>query len=1178
MRYGEHFTNPTAVVSGLVNGDSVNVKCAVEEKYSATSGAGKYNITATYDENPNYSVSYTSGTLTVERRTVTVSVNARASLEAGKNWTTEITDAANLVEGHRFAVTITLNATGAGVYTYAANADIWSFEELQITDDGKEDVSANYDVVYSISVVILSVTISHELVDEEGNEITDWEITYDGDAHTVQVKVTATEGEYLVTYSASENGDYTAEPPVFTIAGTYTYYYKITYGDTVEEGQFVLTIAKKELTITASSASVEYGSSAVLEAPEVAGYIGDIPSGALTQTTAYSAGNGVGNYAVNVSITNEAAFENYFENYSVTLVPGSVTVTPRPVSVSIEDVSVYYGDRAVYTVKVTSGSLYDGDILTAESDYAPGAGVGEYAISVRSHHNYNVTIENENTPKVHVSARPVTVTVNDENVEFSSAAPEYSVTYGGMGLYGDDSLGITFACEYTLGSDARNYDINAEYVENQNYLVTVESGTLTVSPKAISVIWNELSFTYNGSAQTDVAFCTAAGVSSSAQYTFSMNGEENSEFKNAGTYTVRVGFGSNYEVMNPARTYVIGRAEYVLPEGGIRVDGTYRHTQTLSDFADIISGYGLSWSNPGVTPAGGTNTYSAVVSDPNYLAASVEVTVTMQKAAISLQSNIVEFVYDGNAHSPVVSALYSDGSAVPSGAAAFTLSATEFVLPGTYAVTIGVSDSDQNYTMGEATLYVKIKAVDLDGVKYTLEDALYHAAAGQTITLPSVDIAFASGINAGAYAGRAYYTLKAGVTMILPSTGDFGAVGQPTYLSSGGANSDISSNASYINMRLTVPEGVTLTVNGTLIVRGALGSTALPMQGQTGGNHSQIVNNGAINVAGGGIVDLRGFIKGTGTVSMASGSRMYSPFVVRDFRGGTNTVTVYKKESISPFNVYEMPNTKCAITFESGSELTAYFDLWANSAHNTTQADMIGTQNAVFNLSTGATLTQTPLDGGRWKITLTGSVEMGDLALTLDAKITTVTVSLSEVFFPVPYLYDIAVGDGVRETVLTTRTQYKFLPGSTMTVAKNAEWISYGNVIFYTEFNDSLTGFATPSLKATYPAGKPAATLTAGGGTVRVQSGSFAASAIIGGAEGGNVFISSGTGLTVTSVEGNSGETSSLEAISVALSGIGGEFVTAYTATVTTSFAGAGSAAAAAGVNYSFDGTKWNIV
>ena len=875
---------------------------------------------------------------------------------------------------------------------------------------------------------------------------------------------------------------------------------------------------------------------------------------------------------MNVSITNEEAFENY----SVTLVPGTVTVTPRPVSVSIEDVSVYYGDRAVYTVKVTSGSLYGGDILTAKSDYAPGAGVGEYAISLRANSNYSVKMKNE--AKVTVSARPVTVTVNDENVEFSAAAPEYSVTYGGMGLYGEDSLGITFACAYTLGSDAGTYAINAKYVDNKNYLVTVYGGTLTVSKKAISVIWNELSFTYNGSAQTDVAFCTAAGVSSSAQYTFSMNGEENSEFKNAGTYTVRVGFGSNYEVMNPARTYVIGRAKYVLPEGGIRVDGTYRHTQTLSDFADIISGYGLSWSNPGVTPAGGRNTYSAVVSDPNYLAASVNIAVTMEKAEISLQSNIVEFVYDGNAHSPVVSAMYSDGSAVPSGAAAFTLSATEFALPGTYAVTIGVSDSDQNYTMSEATLYVKIKAVDLDGVKYTLEDALYHAAAGQTITLPSVDIAFASGIDAGAYAGRAYYTLKAGVTMILPSTKDFGAVGQPTYLTSGGANSDISSNASYINMRLTVPEGVTLTVNGTLVVRGALGSTSLPMQGQTGGNHSQIVNNGAINVAGGGIVDLRGFIKGTGTVSMASGSRMYSPFVVRDFRGGTNTVTVYKKASISPFNVYDMPNTKCAITFESGSELTAYFDLWANSAHNTTQADMIGTQNAVFNLSTGATLTQTPLDGGRWRITLTGSVEMGDLALTLDAKITTVTVSLSEVFFPVPYLYDIAVGDGVRETALTTRTQYKFLPGSTMTVAKNAEWISYGNVIFYTEFDDSLTEFATPSLKATYPAGKPAATLTADGGTVRVLSGSFAASAIIGGAEGGNVFISSGTGLTVTSVEGNSGETSSLEAISVALSGIGGEFVTAYTATVTTSFAGAGSATAAAGSNYSFDGTKWNIV
>ena len=1166
VQYGDEFTAPSCVVTGIVLGDTVDVTCSLPDDYSASSPADTYTIEASYSVSDNYLVSYNPGTLTVQKRVVSVSLNERTELVADKYWEKSVTEAANLVEGHDFGATIILKATRSGVYSFEQGSELWEIATT-VFDSASEDVTSNYEFVYDMNVVVLSITIEHGFTDGDGNEITDWSVVYDGAAHTVRITLGNPEG-YTVEYSR-DNDVFTSEAPAFTDAGTYTVYYKITpvSGGDVQDGQFVFTVEKKQMSVAAKNKSVTYGEAAGELKYAVNGFIGELPADAVQISTDYAAGADVGSYDILVAVD-----PGYTEtNYTVTLSSAVLTVEKRSISVKVAPVEVYYGERAVYTVEV-KGTLAPGDTLIAESEYMPGYGIGKYPVGIRLNSNYEITIAEEAV--VTVLPRPLVISADDVSVEYSSSAPSYSVRYGGMGLYGSDTLNATATSDYNNSYNVGSYTISVEYTLNDNYSITVNEGTLTVVPKQISVIWsNSLSFAYSGEVLSGT-FCSASVTGVEPEYAFYLNGAE-TEFKNAGTYTVEVSYGENYRVLNATRVYTIMRGEYDYEP--LTLYGTYHHAVTLADYADRIAEAGLSWLNPGETPTGGLNSYTAVVTDPNYISQTVEVAIDISKAEIELDENAVTFTYDGKTHAlTLISAQYTGGGKVPSGAFAFTLSESNFVSPGTYAVTVEVNN-DPNYAMNGDTLFVKVAAVDLGGAKYTVEDALYRAVSGQTIILPSgVDVSFASGAAKGAYIGNSYYTLKAGVTMVLPSTQDAGGVGAPTYLTSKESASAryVDNNLNYINMRLTVPADVDFNVNGTVIVRGAMGypdSSGNVYQGHTSGNHSQIINEGTITVSGGGTLDLRGYLKGGGTLYLNEGSNMYSPFVVRDFRGGTNTVTVYRKGGITPFNQFDFPNSQCTTVFGYGSELTAYFDLYASSAHNSAKVTIVGTSGKVFNLtSSGSRLIFETDSDGNHDVTFIGNVTFGSLVLTINVSIMSQTVDMGEVFFPVSYLYDIFVGDGETPTSVTASAKYKFLPGSSMTIAENATLVTSGEVIFYKDFADSVKSFSS-SNAPTYPSGYAAASLSVAG-TLRITGGKFGAE-IAGVLTGARTEISSGASLNALSKEGHSGRTSSTQAI-INL----GEFVNVYTADVTSTFKETGSAAISPGANYSFDGSKWNKV
>lgn len=955
-----------------------------------------------------------------------------------------------------------------------------------------------------------------------------------------------------------------------------------------------MTILKRQLNVTTlENQGIYYGEAFVYN-----GDITGIPESYTVSAAGYAEGDDVGKYRLSLTLSENAA------NYEVTSNEAYLTVSPKKVEVEIGNVNIVYGEEA--TLTYTANGLFGNDELYLYSDYSAGEDAGDYPIYIRPDANYEI---NANSAFVYVSEKELNVFISDMTIQYGDDIPtEYDFTVTGL-VAGDEPSLLKIITDYDPSKGVAKYKITVDADSLENYTVPEGSaGTLFVKPKDVSVRWMDVQgeFVYNGEVQAvsvtaDVlqqpyGGAIDAGTLGDIILTYSKDGVT-TEFKNAGTYTVTVDLGENFNLWNPQFDFVIEKAEYTLSEEEIIT--TYRHDKTLSQ---ITAPKDLSWLNPNEVPVPSKTKYAATVTNDNYYSEElISVTITVKKAEVVPTSVYTMEYTSGQAVIPdVIPAYYAEDSSVeiPRGTVSFGYNDDSF-MPGTYAVTANLSENEY-YSMTAATVYVKVAAVTLNGVKYTLEDALYNARSGNTITLLSnVDLAFTADeaiINA-IYGDAAYRTLKAGVTLILPSTDDAAGIGETTYLNKTELRY-IDGIDSYINMKLTIPAGVEFIVNGSILVRGGLGSANTGTNGHTTGNHSQIVNDGTVTANSGAILDMKGFIKGVGTLYMESGSDLYSPFAVLDYRGGTNTVIAYKTGKIAPFRIFDMPNVQCKVIYEYGSELKAYFDLYANGSHNNMDKPVTvigpsGGVGAIFNMQPESVievstekhayedipLMKSATGSGGWAtndrhtLLLKGNIDIGSMKLEIKLSIISATVDMNEVLFPIPYLYDIIIGDGTTATTVNADARYKFMPGSALTVNKNATLNMGGELIFYREdYADDLTGFSTQVAYYKYPTAleNKAAILTLNGGTLNV-TGTLAAN--VNATEGGKLIMAAGTGNYLESKEGHSGSSSSTDAIQAGLFGSGGEMIMQTVAVTGTLNDGT---AISGGVTYTYSGGVWS--
>ena len=870
----------------------------------------------------------------------------------------------------------------------------------------------------------------------------------------------------------------------------------------------------------------------------------------------------------NLVITNADCYVISYE-MSVTFVEvgefaidfADVTLTydgkPHSVKVTKTDASKHY--------TITYGTTENDCTLNDSPEYT---NKGAYKIYFKVVDN-DTQAEHVGYVTLTISPAEVTVKVKDVTITYGDT-PAFSYTVTGL-VEGETLSGEAAYTVKTLsgeeinigaGTDAGVYDISVSGLSasnNYNVLPFV-SGKLTINKKEAKVDWTIAeNYVYSPEGQT---LPTATYDGNPANLIFTKDGKA-CEFKNAGTYTVTVKDDNNYTLSGETtKTITINKAKYTSVTAHTALSGTYDPNKTLGNYA---LAEGFAWVDAGETPVCTKTEYAAKynMDTANYEDFGTTVTLTLQKATVTLAQDLFEFNYDGASHKISTEVMYGT---IKLDKSLYHLEFEKdmFSAAGTHKTTVKKFTAD-NFALSDNVVYVKVKGVKVGNNYYTIEDALFNSKSGDTVEFISAakEVSFAPlDIATAIYADNAYRTIKAGVTLKLASDEDSSAkIGKPTY--GNGVGNYVDTDSSKIKYKLILNESTVLEVYGNILIQGLLGVNGPGLSGHTSGNHSQIINNGTINLNSGANLDLRGYIKGAGTIEARSGAIVYSPFVVYDYRGGTNTATVYRKGNIAPFRIYEMPNIQCNYSILYGAEHKGYLDLYASDKHRTAVATIFGKGSAMMIMedSTAHITTTYERTGnliGETTLTMTGKVKMGVLKIKVT---TTVTVAMNEVRFPMPWNFTINVGDGLNPTTFTLPDDYKMMTGATVNVKKSATVNLTGTLLIYKSFTD------TPFGGTVYP-NKGAAKLNVEG-VVNVTGG---IAGEIFGSNGGKVVIGNNAILSITEKEGNSGSTTSLQALVGA-----GEFVTVATISEVAKVVNADNSTVAAATNktYNYNNGTW---
>ena len=262
---------------------------------------------------------------------------------------------------------------------------------------------------------------------------------------------------------------------------------------------------------------------------------------------------------------------------------------------------------------------------------------------------------------------------------------------------------------------------------------------------------------------------------------------------------------------------------------------------------------------------------------------------------------------------------------------------------------------------------------------------------------------------------------------------------------------------SNVYRKLTIPAGTTIRVLGTLSVGGTIAGNGMIMANSP---HGEVyLETGASIIVGAdgkynGVLSVCGFVYGPGSVEVLYGNKLYVPFTVNDFRGGGYTVGVAAKiagsnynigpyldhvsgeRAIMPFNRYSMDAVQCKQVIRHGGLVLGYADLYAAGQHNTCVMYLLGdeyTQSLIKLMDSNSSAVITydasqKLNGvGRTTITLNGNVDFHYMTLSL--KEYGASISTKDVYFPIPYNYNIVVNG-----TLNLKNALKLMPGATVTV------------------------------------------------------------------------------------------------------------------------------------------------
>ena len=305
------------------------------------------------------------------------------------------------------------------------------------------------------------------------------------------------------TYNAvtDANGVATAIVPLgFTTVGTHPQAFTVTFGG---DASFAassalgdLIVTKAQLTVTADNQSRLYGDPNPTFTYTITGFVnGDdisVVSGAADCTSTATQASPVGAYPITCTVGTLSA-----QNYVFAFVPGTLTINPAPLTVNVDSASRAYGDpNPTFTGTITG--LKNGDVITANytttaTQLSP---VGTYPITAtlvdpnNVAGNYTVTINNGTLT---ITPAALVITANNAARLYGDPNPAFTGTIAG--IKNGDNITAIYATPATPASPVGTYPIIPAPTDNgtgalANYVITLNNGSLTVSPAPLSVTAN----------------------------------------------------------------------------------------------------------------------------------------------------------------------------------------------------------------------------------------------------------------------------------------------------------------------------------------------------------------------------------------------------------------------------------------------------------------------------------------------------------------------------------------------------------------------------------------------------------------------------------------------------------------------------------------------------------------
>ena len=342
------------------------------------------------------------------------------------------------------------------------------------------------------------------------------------------------------------------------------------------------------------------------------------------------------------------------------------------------------------------------------------------------------------------------------------------------------------------------------------------------------------------------------------------------------------------------------------------------------------------------------------------------------------------------------------------------------------------------------TAYLKVKSVGIGDTLYTIEDALKNASSGTVIV--KYDTAFAdASVKELAYNDDGYYTVKSGVTLLVPYDGTY-STSADNYLK--GDNTETSATP-YVTLTmtkgttLTVKDGGSLLVNASIASNGAASSHAI--------NYGKLVTekDTKIVLESGSWADAMGYITGSGEMIAESGSSIYEVFNLYGWKGGSISSKI--KGKVFPINQYTLNNLQINTTFNAGSYYYAKATITATliGRVDTKVAFVSPESDAFIELSSGTLKKSYVNTNGNVRFAMNGNATFHNL----EVKVSAASASTKKLQVPIPGHFKLTVASGT--TTIPSDVQIKLLPGAELNINSGATLNVNGALYAYADINDA---------------------------------------------------------------------------------------------------------------------------